>query len=91
MMGGWYNYLTLTKRFINHACVALVLLATILCLPPSVLAAEPSASDAKVLLAKYVDLKTQLAKNQYGIPLYLESQEQANPLRVDMDGILIPF
>jgi len=68
--------MALMRRFIIHAWIVLVILATILSRPHSVTAAEPLASDGKALLAKYADLKTQLAKNQFlcqGLILYLTS------------------
>jgi hypothetical protein len=82
-----------TRRFIFQACIAFVAWATVIfwsCLVQA--AAEPSSSDAKALLAKYPAIRTKLEKNQFGIPLYLESRETYSSLHVDVYGILgYPF
>ena len=84
--------MVLTKRFIFHACVAFVVSAMVLSCNYSVKAAEPLSSDGKALLVKYRAIKTDLEKNQFGIPLYLESKEEHSYLHVDLYGILdYPF
>ena len=85
-------YMTLTRRFISHACITLAGLATLLSLSFSAQAAEPLSSDARVLLAKYPAIRTKLEKNQFGIPLYVESKEEYSSLHVDVYGIFdYPF
>ena len=72
--------------------VAFVVLRNGLFLAYSAQAAEPLSSDGKVLLAKYPAIKTELEKNQFGIPLYLESKEEYSSLHVDVYGIFdYPF
>ena len=84
--------MALTRRFIFHAGIALVIVATVLCWRHSVPAAEPLSSGGKVLLAKYSAIKPKLEKNQYGIPLYLESKEEYSSLHVDVYGVFAyPF
>lgn len=58
----------------------------------SILAAEPLSIDGEDLLDKYPAIKSQLEQNQFGIPLYLESQEEYSSLHVDVYGIFdYPF
>jgi hypothetical protein len=84
--------MTLTKRFILHAGIALVLLVTVFPWRHPVLAAEPLSINGRVLLDKYPVIKTQLEHNQFGIPLYLESQEEYSSLHIDVYGIFdFPF
>ena len=84
--------MAITKRFILHACIAFVALAAVLFWRYSGEAVEPLSSDGKVLLAKYPAIKTDLEKNQFGIPLYLESTEEYSSLHVDLYGIFdYPF
>jgi hypothetical protein len=67
-------------------------LTTVLSWRYSVQAAEQLFSDGKVLLTKYPAIKTKLEKNQFGIPLYLESKEEYSSLHVDVYGIFdYPF
>lgn len=85
-------YMALTRRFIFHACIALVIVATVLFWRHSVLEAEPLSINGKVLLAKYSAIKPKLEKNQFGIPLYLESKEEYSSLHVDVYGVFAyPF
>lgn len=85
-------HMTLTKRFIFHVCIALVVLVTVCPWRHSVLAAEPLSVNGRVLLDKYPAIKTQLEKNQFGIPLYLESKEEYSSMSVDVYGIFdYPF
>jgi len=84
--------MTPTRRFIFHAYLAFLALATVLSWRGSVQAAEPLSSDGRVLLARYPGIKTRLEKNQFGIPLYLESREEYSSLHVDVYGIFdYPF
>lgn len=81
-----------TKWFFFHACIAFIALGTVLSWRYSVEAAEPLASDGKVLLAKFPEIKTKLEKNQFGIPIYFESKEEYSSLHVDVYGIVdYPF
>lgn len=81
-----------TKWFVFPACSAFIVLATVLSWLYSAQAAEPLASDGKVLLAKYLEIKADLEKNQFGIPIYFESKEEYSSLHVDVYGILdYPF
>jgi hypothetical protein len=82
----------LMRRIISHAFIVFVALATVLSCRYSVQAAEPLSSDGKILLAKYPAIRPKLEKNQFGIPLYLESKEQYSSLHVDVYGIFdYPF
>jgi len=85
-------YMTLTRRFIFQASIIFVALATLLSLSFPAQAAEPLSSGNRVLLAKYPAIKPRLEKNQFGIPLYLESREEYSSLHVDVYGIFdYPF
>jgi hypothetical protein len=78
-----------TRRFI---CIFFVILATLLSWQYFVQAAEPLSTDARILLGKYPAIKSKLEKNQFGIPLYLESREEYSSLHVDVYGIFdYPF
>ncbi|MDP3481569.1 MAG: hypothetical protein Q8R88_17535, partial [Desulfoprunum sp.] len=81
-----------TKRFISHAFLALVLLATTLSWHHVLLATEPLPAGGQALLVKYSALKIKLENNQFDIPLYIESQEESSSLRVNVYGIFAyPF
>lgn len=79
--------MALTRQFIFYASIAFVALAAVLSWGYSVQAAEPLSSDSKVLLAKYPAIKTRLEKNQFGIPVFLESKEKFSSLHVDVYGV----
>jgi hypothetical protein len=50
------------------------------------------SQDANALIAKYRSIKPELERNQFGIPLYLDSTEEANISHVDIYGIFeYPF
>ena len=84
--------MTLTRRFIFQASIIFVALATLLSLSFPAQAAEQLSSGNRVLLAKYPAIKPRLEKNQFGIPLYLESREEYSSLHVDVYGIFdYPF
>jgi len=84
--------MTLTRRFIIQASIIFVALATLLSLSFPAQAAEQLSSGNRVLLAKYPAIKPRLEKNQFGIPLYLESREEYSSLHVDVYGIFdYPF
>ena len=50
-------------------------------------AAEPQLSRERALLGKYAVVKAKLEKNQFAAPIYLESSEVEDSLRVEMYGI----
>jgi hypothetical protein len=81
------NNMAIMRHVIIHACVALIASATLLSWRCSVQAADPPPSGGALLLAKYPAIKTGLEKNQFGIPLYLESREEYGSLHVDVYGI----
>lgn len=84
--------LFITRRFISHACIAFAGLAMVLSLSCSAQAASPLSTEAGVLLAKYPLVRASLEKNQFGIPLFLESREEYSSLHVDVFGIFdYPF
>ena len=84
--------MTLSKRLILPACIALGVLVAVVLLRQSLLAAEPSSIKGDALSAKFPIFKSQLEKNQFGLPLYLESQEEYGSLHVDVYGIVdFPF
>ena len=83
------KYMAFMKRFI---CIFFVILATVIYWRHFVEAAETSSSDNRVLLAKYPLIKNKLEKNQFGIPLFLESREEYSSLHVDVYGVFdYPF
>lgn len=81
------NTSTHQKPFIINIFVALVVLAIVLFSQHCTPAAEPLSANEHILLAKYSTLKTVLENNQFGLPLYLESQEDGESMRVDVYGI----
>jgi hypothetical protein len=85
-------YMAITRRFIYLACIALAISATVLYPGHSALSAEPLSINGNILLVKYFAIKTRLEKNQFGIPLYLESKEESGSMHVDVYGIIdYPF
>ena len=81
-----------TKRFIIQTLLAVILSAATIFWQHFALAAEPVSTNGQALQAKYSTLIPRLAKNQFGIPLYLESTEESNSLHVDIYGIFaFPF
>lgn len=86
------DYADLAGRLVRRAWIALLALATLFSWSCSTQAAEPVSSAGKVLFATYVAIKASLDKNQYGIPLYLESKEEYSTLHVDVYGVIeYPF
>ncbi len=84
--------MALKKQFICLASIALVILATVLCRVHPAPAAEPLSINGNILLVKYFAIKTRLEKNQFGIPLYLESKEESGSMHVDVYGMFdYPF
>ena len=84
--------MTPSKCFIRHARIALVGVVAAFLWHHSVLAAEPSSTKGEALRAKFLVFSSELEKNQFGLPLYLESQEEYGSLHVDVYGIVdFPF
>ena len=55
-------------------------------------AAEKEPTGEHALLAKYGEIKAKLDKNQFGAPIFLESKEAHDSVRVDMYGVFhFPF
>lgn len=50
-------------------------------------AADHVRAQEKALHKKYHEIEKRLSKNQFGIPLHIESYEESNALRVDIYGI----
>jgi len=85
-------YMDLSRWFALKGLIAFVILTALLSWSFSVQAAEPLSSGGRTLLAKYAAIKTNLNKNQFGIPLYLESREEYSTLHVDVYGVIeYPF
>lgn len=56
------------------------------------LAAGPGAGGEAALVARYAELKPKLEKNQFGAPIFLESEEKEGYVQVDMYGVVnFPF
>ncbi len=81
-----------SRRFIILAVLAVAVWAATLARPDPAPAAEPVSGGGQVLLAKHAAITADLEKNQFGMPLYLESIEEPGSLHVDVYGILdAPF
>jgi len=73
-------------------CVALIGAAALLFCYSSAPAADGLFQNRGALIAKYDSIKPKLEKNQFGIPLYLDSNENVNDSHVDIYGIFeYPF
>jgi hypothetical protein len=82
----------LSKRLILHAGIAFVVSVAVFFLRHSALAVEPSSTKGEALRAKFSVFKSELENNPFGLPLYLESQEEYGSLHVDVYGIVdFPF
>lgn len=81
----------LTGRFYRLGLVALALFATLLpC--RTARCAEPEGAGERALVAKYAEIRAKLDKNQFGAPIFLESREGHDSVRVDMYGVFhFPF
>jgi hypothetical protein len=79
--------MAIARKFIFQAFIALAALVTVLTWSYTVHAAEPLSSGGKVMRAKFSAIKTRLEKNQFGMPLYLESKEKSGSLHVEVYGI----
>ncbi len=76
------------QKFIFSACDAIVILAMAFALALPAGAAESASSSGKALLEKYAVIKGKLEKNQYGLPIYLESEAKGDFLQGDVYGIV---
>lgn len=80
-----------TKQILCGRLVPLILLVMFLCCGVA-RAAETEPAGERALLAKYAAIKSKLDKNQFGAPIYLESNEGHDSVRVDMYGVFhYPF
>jgi hypothetical protein len=78
------------RKFIS-ALFLLALTGAVACGFPA-FADEGPSSGAKILLEKYPLLESNLVNNQFGVPIYLESNDNGNLLHVDLYSILdYPF
>jgi hypothetical protein len=77
-----------SRRCIILAVLAVIVWAATLGRPDDAPAAGSVSGSGQVLLAKHAAITADLEKNQYGMPLYLESVEESGALRVDVYGIL---
>ncbi|GFO63329.1 hypothetical protein M1B72_10645 [Geomonas paludis] len=75
-----------TQRITRATLAALVLLIAVFCYGLAC-AADGESAGEHALLAKYAALKGKLDKNQFGAPIYLESTEGQDSVRVDMYGV----
>ena len=72
------------------AVVAVVLFTVICC--EAALAAETAVPGERALAERYAAIRSKLEKNQFGAPIYLESKEGDDSVRVDMYGVFrFPF
>jgi hypothetical protein len=76
------------REFIFSACDAIVISAMAFALALPAGAAEPASSGGKALLEKYDGIKRKFEKNQFGLPIYLESEAKGDSLRGDVYGIV---
>jgi hypothetical protein len=79
-------------KFIFSVCGTVIMSVMAFPWSPPARAAEPASSNGKVLLAKYLEIKWKFEKNQFGLPLYLESEAKGDSLMGDVYGIVnYPF
>lgn len=80
------------RQWLFLLCTALFLSAVPVFLCSVGQAAENQAGGERALLDKYPVVRAKLEKNQFGAPIYLESAEVEDSLRVEMYGIFnYPF
>ncbi|QXE91934.1 hypothetical protein [Geomonas subterranea] len=80
-----------SKRITGAALCAFALLMVLIC-SSLACAADTESSGERALLAKHAAIKAKLDKNQFGAPIYLESTEGPDSVRVDMYGVFhYPF
>jgi len=68
------------------SCIALT--ALLLCAGPSPGAGEQLYSNSGALLEKYAEIKAKLERNQFGLPISLESEVKGDLLRSEVYGII---
>ena len=83
-----YCHMIGIRQFLFLLCASVALWVALFFCCSSGVAAQPVAGAEQALLAKYPSIKTKLAHNQFGAPIYLESAETDSAVRVDMYGIL---
>lgn len=74
------------RRFLLARCTGVLLFLALLCSGPAAFSADAGGGE-RALTAKYAAIRGSLEKNQFGAPIYLESSEGDDVLRVDMYGI----
>jgi hypothetical protein len=79
--------MALTNRFIQNTCILVLALVMGLICSHLSLAGEEECPGSK-LLEKYPAIQTNLEQNQFGVPLFLESDEKDSNMNVDLYGIL---
>lgn len=80
-----------SKRMFGPWLWALILLSLVLCCSLAC-AADTEPTGERALLAKYASIKSKLDNNQFGAPIFLESKEGQDSVRVDMYGVFhYPF
>ncbi|MBJ6800303.1 hypothetical protein [Geomonas propionica] len=80
-----------STRITRAALFAVALLIALFCHGLAA-AADTETSGERALLAKYAAIKAKLDKNQFGAPIFLESTEGQDSVRVDMYGVFrYPF
>lgn len=85
---GTFERTTSRRRFISDARRAAAILAALFSCVAAALAAEPPSAGGTALLAKYADVRGELEKNQFGMPIHVESRESDHSLHGDVYGIL---
>ncbi|MBU5613799.1 hypothetical protein [Geomonas azotofigens] len=75
------------SKLITRACLCVALLLIVVLCHGLARAADAEPTGEHALLAKYAAIKAKLDKNQFGAPIYLESTEGSDSVRVDMYGV----
>lgn len=84
---GHFFALTGRKRQLIRQCIVLLFSITVIAHCGIGLAAQAQATGESALIGKYPTVKAKLEKNQFGAPIYLESAEVEDSLRVEMYGV----
>ncbi len=85
------RHMGMAGRF-QRVCLVAVVLFVVAFLYGTGWAADTEQTGEHALLAKYGEIKTRLDKNQFGAPIFLESKEGHDSVRVDMYGTFhFPF
>ncbi len=80
--------MTSPRRLLVRLANALALSVTVLSWYAPARAVEPAFSKGKVLLEKYAELKAELKKNHFGLPIHVESKEQGRSLHGEVFGVV---